>query len=989
MSEDDVHSLREELARCKADKEFVWSLWKQLQTNSPEISDAISLVVKRENAKRIKEHEELLERLESKENEIKELHKELDRRVEILDGFEAQINKFKSDKLSNDSKLQKEREQHRNEIDKMSMEMNELKSTLYEKEKQMEHYQEKFLEEFTQLQKQEVLLKQQLQKKNKEYTRHITSLDNRIESLENELKESNQKLMEKLQHIEEMKTVHHEELKVHESQRDVLVNEKYQLEDEVQKLNKQIKISDSRNGSQYSCHGNLVAPSITGISNDNQLKKLLETTEEELFNVKTELQAKDDELMCLREKHSRRLERMNILKETHNLTLKQLKTYESNPEDDDKPHPPSPPTLIQENTDRVWNELAQYKRLYNELQIKKMSTDEELDTVSLACARYKSTISELRTCLTREKSELEKKKYSIMESESLELKKKVSENIELMDENEKLKEFNKLMNSKCCQLQDEILSLQKVLDEMPKEKEVLKLNDHKSTMTEGVATASCDISTQTIEEAPPQQVAMATSVSSTALSDNQCSLQTRTNASRTHSHSRRHRRRHSDTSLITSYQQMTRALEKVNRISQTICEPPDKLPQQKSCDQRKIIHESSSCKASFNGSTQLWMAQVKNYQHQINRLMKQIGILTIAKNSLSDSLDKCQDVKIKMEKETKILKDKITSQKQTIHDLRRDMKKLEDVHSRLQRHCQELEMIENDVEKGREKAMVVEKENKQLKDSKAAINDKCNSLWSQVKSLQTEIIIKDKEKLAVEERCCSFEKEIKRKKQLMIDYKKRLSSLSEKNDVDQEKMKCLEDKLKTLSDSLEQYKHRINSVKSQSEHHSKEKQMLSSLLSQCQDELKETNVKLASAQHECVQKSKKLVCLKEASEKKEEELKNHHRLSLLEMKRKMEIAEKFAQHYQDFVLDLAQLLSDMQDQKFNRRMAASDAHRYDQEIITERARRIAQTAFDLSDSEVDDLMSYKPLLVSYKFIIIIVVVVVVVIIIYCRMKNHH
>jgi hypothetical protein len=62
------------------------------------------------------------------------------------------------------------------------------------------------------------------------------------------------------------------------------------------------------------------------------------------------------------------------------------------------------------------------------------------------------------------------------------------------------------------------------------------------------------------------------------------------------------------------------------------------------------------------------------------------------------------------------------------------------------------------------------------------------------------------------------------------------------------------------------------------------------------------NVKLASAQHECVQKSKKLVCLKEASEKKEEELKNHHRLSLLEMKRKMEIAEKFAQHYQDFVL---------------------------------------------------------------------------------------
>ncbi|XP_064402329.1 centlein-like [Halichondria panicea] len=43
----DHHRLCEELAHCKADKEFVWSLWKQLQKESPDMTAAVDMVTTR------------------------------------------------------------------------------------------------------------------------------------------------------------------------------------------------------------------------------------------------------------------------------------------------------------------------------------------------------------------------------------------------------------------------------------------------------------------------------------------------------------------------------------------------------------------------------------------------------------------------------------------------------------------------------------------------------------------------------------------------------------------------------------------------------------------------------------------------------------------------------------------------------------------------------------------------------------------------------
>jgi len=43
----DYAIVREELAQCKADKEFVWSLWKRLQVAKPDVTQAIGITLQR------------------------------------------------------------------------------------------------------------------------------------------------------------------------------------------------------------------------------------------------------------------------------------------------------------------------------------------------------------------------------------------------------------------------------------------------------------------------------------------------------------------------------------------------------------------------------------------------------------------------------------------------------------------------------------------------------------------------------------------------------------------------------------------------------------------------------------------------------------------------------------------------------------------------------------------------------------------------------
>jgi len=66
-------SILEELAQCKADKDFVWNLWRRLQSSQPEVTSVISMVIAREKEKSEQKDRKILEILQMKDEKIKQL----------------------------------------------------------------------------------------------------------------------------------------------------------------------------------------------------------------------------------------------------------------------------------------------------------------------------------------------------------------------------------------------------------------------------------------------------------------------------------------------------------------------------------------------------------------------------------------------------------------------------------------------------------------------------------------------------------------------------------------------------------------------------------------------------------------------------------------------------------------------------------------------------------------------------------------------------
>ncbi|XP_047907294.2 centlein isoform X2 [Anser cygnoides] len=95
LLEDELRGLAEELSRCQADKEFVWSLWKRLQLSNPDLTQAVSLVVEREKQKAEVKDRKVLEILQAKDSKIETLEQR-------LSGQQQEINNLIQRKIAVD-----------------------------------------------------------------------------------------------------------------------------------------------------------------------------------------------------------------------------------------------------------------------------------------------------------------------------------------------------------------------------------------------------------------------------------------------------------------------------------------------------------------------------------------------------------------------------------------------------------------------------------------------------------------------------------------------------------------------------------------------------------------------------------------------------------------------------------------------------------------------------------------------------------------------
>ncbi|XP_077768206.1 centlein isoform X8 [Canis aureus] len=132
LLEEELSSLKEELALCQADKEFVWSLWKRLQVTNPDVTQAVSLVVEREKQKSEAKDRKVLEILRVKDAKIQELE-------QSETGLKKEINDLVKRKIAVDEEnafLRKEFSDLQKKFKDKSQEVKDTKECVQNKEEQ-------------------------------------------------------------------------------------------------------------------------------------------------------------------------------------------------------------------------------------------------------------------------------------------------------------------------------------------------------------------------------------------------------------------------------------------------------------------------------------------------------------------------------------------------------------------------------------------------------------------------------------------------------------------------------------------------------------------------------------------------------------------------------------------------------------------------------------------------------------------------------------
>ncbi|XP_029464537.1 centlein [Rhinatrema bivittatum] len=132
LLEEEVSNLKEELAQCQADKEFVWSLWKRLQVANPDLTQAISLVVEREKHKAEAKDRKVLEILQVKDDKLRELE-------ERASGQQQELNNLVQRKIAVDEEnafLKNELSDLQWKFKDKSREFKDIKEYIQKKEEQ-------------------------------------------------------------------------------------------------------------------------------------------------------------------------------------------------------------------------------------------------------------------------------------------------------------------------------------------------------------------------------------------------------------------------------------------------------------------------------------------------------------------------------------------------------------------------------------------------------------------------------------------------------------------------------------------------------------------------------------------------------------------------------------------------------------------------------------------------------------------------------------
>ncbi|XP_064295649.1 centlein isoform X6 [Phalacrocorax carbo] len=417
-----------------ADKEFVWSLWKRLQVSSPDLTQAVSLVVEREKQKAELKDRRVLEILQSKDSKIETLEQR-------LTGQQQEINNLLQRKIAVDEENARLKNEFSNLNQKFKDKSQELKDTEESAQKKEEQNRLviKNLEEENKglntccadlLNDLEKLRKQQAQWKTQK-----SGNDARIKNLETDLTEAREQMKElhsicsnlssqvavkqeelsqkdcdvirAKKELQELQNLYRQNIK-HTAQQAELIKQLQALNTDTQKVLKDQEDAHTAETKSYQklyhelnlCFENVKTSEIQLQRSCASLQDQLLGKDQKICQLQEQLQQAHDALNAvhqnspkceeqtqetdeLRAAHEKHKERLQMLQTNYRALKEQLKQWEEGDSriesSKSRYQHADHHRLCQEDSDAVWNELAFFKREHKKLLIEKLNLEEELD----------------------------------------------------------------------------------------------------------------------------------------------------------------------------------------------------------------------------------------------------------------------------------------------------------------------------------------------------------------------------------------------------------------------------------------------------------------------------------------------------------------------------------------------------------------------------------------------------------------------------------
>uniref|UniRef100_A0A8B9GJ58 Centlein n=1 Tax=Amazona collaria TaxID=241587 RepID=A0A8B9GJ58_9PSIT len=436
--EAELQCLAEELSRCQADKEFVWSLWKHLQVSSPDLTQAVSLVVEREKQKAEVKDRRVLEILQAKDSEIETLEQR-------LTGQQQEINNLIWRKIAVDEENAHLKNEFSNLNQKFKDKSQELKDT--EECAQKKEEQNRLVIKNLEVENQGLntccadLLSnlEKLRKQEAQWKTEKSGHDARIKTLETDLAEAREQMKElhnicsnlssqvavkqeeltqkdcdvirARKELQELQNLYSQNIE-HTAQQAELIKQLQALNNGTQKVLKDQGDAHIAETTTYqklynelaSCFETVKASEVQLQRNCASLQDHLRGKDEKICQLQEQLQQAHDasdavyqnppkcevhtqETDELRAAHEKRRERLQMLQTNYRALKEQLKQWEEGDSrigsGKGRYQHTDPHQLCQEDSDAVWNKLAFFKKEHKRLLIEKLNLEKELEQMKV------------------------------------------------------------------------------------------------------------------------------------------------------------------------------------------------------------------------------------------------------------------------------------------------------------------------------------------------------------------------------------------------------------------------------------------------------------------------------------------------------------------------------------------------------------------------------------------------------------------------------